>query len=80
LLLAGCASNEPFNHDDYCWVDGTEALKRGRTPWVYSIITTCGTYEVPRWVYRSLGLGEPVGIIEGAWFTVVVPGVLWRKP
>ncbi len=82
LLLASCAGQpeQPFDYDAYCWLLTTEALKQPREPWVYYLNTTCGTYEVPRWVFRSLGLGEPVGIIATEWFTVVVPGVLWRKP
>ncbi|OQA16807.1 MAG: hypothetical protein BWY63_02624 [Chloroflexi bacterium ADurb.Bin360] len=82
LLLAGCAdhSDQPLDYGAYCWLLTTHSLKLPREPWVYTLNTTCGTYEVPRWVYRSLGLGEPVGIIETEWFTVVVPGVLWRKP
>ena len=82
LLLAGCAdpAEQPFDYDAYCWLLTTHSLKLPREPWVYTLNTTCGTYEVPRWVYRSLGLGEPVGIIATEWFTVVVPGVRWRKP
>ena len=82
VLLASCASQpeQLFDYDAYCWLRTTEALKLPRQPWVYYLNTTCGTYEVPRWVFRSLGLGGPVGIIATEWFTVVVPGVLWRKP
>ena len=82
LLLASCAGQpeEHLDYDAYCWLLTTEALKLPREPWVYYLNTTCGTYEVPRWVFRSLGLGEPVGIIATEWFTVVVPGVRWRKP
>jgi len=82
LLLTSCAGQpeEHLDYDAYCWLLTTHSLKLPREPWVYYLNTTCGTYEVPRWVFRSLGLGEPVGIIETEWFTLVVPGVRWRKP